>query len=364
MHRIPFIAVSGGPCGGKSSFLAKAARWLQGHGIHPVMLGETSTELMTAGITPALLGLLPYERELTKYLLAREDTYRSVAEQIPSQRVVVFEDRGVFDAEAYMGEAAFREMCTTLGYNRAELMHRYAMVVHLVTAADGAEAFYTLENNAARTETPEQARTLDARTRHAWRGHPHLAVIDNSTDFNGKMQRALGALARVLHMPAPIERERRFLILNFDMSFIPETAARIDIVQTYLRPPQKGDRRVRASTLEGGTIYDYNEKVPTGRDGEAFEKETPITIEQYRCYLTDADPARRPLLKTRYRFPVGRHQFEIDLYESEPWKSRGIVKLEVELADMSEPIEIPAHWVVKEVTDDPQYLNSNMARAA
>ncbi len=33
---------------------------------------------------------------------------------------------------------------------------RYDAVFHLVTAAQGAERFYTLENNEARSETPQQ----------------------------------------------------------------------------------------------------------------------------------------------------------------------------------------------------------------
>jgi len=38
---------------------------------------------------------------------------------------------------------------------------RYDMVLHLVTAAYGAEQFYTLANNAVRKSTPEQARARD-----------------------------------------------------------------------------------------------------------------------------------------------------------------------------------------------------------
>ena len=51
---------------------------------------------------------------------------------------------------------------------------RYNAVFHMVTAADGASAFYTLENNQARTETPEQAVDLDRRTQKCWLGHPHM----------------------------------------------------------------------------------------------------------------------------------------------------------------------------------------------
>ena len=45
-------------------------------------------------------------------------------------------------------------------------MDNYDMVVHMVTAADGKEEFYTLENNEARSETVEQAKELDKKTIH------------------------------------------------------------------------------------------------------------------------------------------------------------------------------------------------------
>ncbi len=43
---------------------------------------------------------------------------------------------------------------------------RYAAVLHLETAAKGAEAFYTTSNNRARKETPEQAREADDKVQH------------------------------------------------------------------------------------------------------------------------------------------------------------------------------------------------------
>lgn len=41
---------------------------------------------------------------------------------------------------------------------------RYDAIVHLVTAADGADRFYTLANNSTRTESAEQAIAMDRRT--------------------------------------------------------------------------------------------------------------------------------------------------------------------------------------------------------
>lgn len=46
-----------------------------------------------------------------------------------------------------------------------------------MTAAVGAEEFYTLENNITRRESVEEARLQDRKTCTAWLGHPKLYVI-------------------------------------------------------------------------------------------------------------------------------------------------------------------------------------------
>lgn len=59
-------------------------------------------------------------------------------------------------------------------------LKRYDAVVHMVTAADGAEPFYTLDNNAVRTEGVAKAIEMDRRTLDCWTGHEHLYIVDNS----------------------------------------------------------------------------------------------------------------------------------------------------------------------------------------
>ena len=61
----------------------------------------------------------------------------------------------------------------------------------MVTAADGAEEFYTLENNAARTEGVDLARMLDKWIQKAWAEHPHHHIVDNVTvkGFDKKLER-------------------------------------------------------------------------------------------------------------------------------------------------------------------------------
>ena len=80
---------------------------------------------------------------------------------------------------------------------------RYDQVVHLVSAANGAEEHYTRlsrlgeksftilfrSNNKTRTEDIELAKTNDRLVGEAWVGHPYYELIDNSTDFETKMRR-------------------------------------------------------------------------------------------------------------------------------------------------------------------------------
>ena len=79
-----------------------------------------------------------------------------------------------------MTQEEFAYVMGRLGCNEIEIRDGYDAVFHLVTAAKGAEEFYTMDNNAARYETPEQACALDDRLLASWTGHPRLRVIDNA----------------------------------------------------------------------------------------------------------------------------------------------------------------------------------------
>ena len=72
----------------------------------------------------------------------------------PDQDAILIMDRGFMDNMAYMTPEAykiFQEKYTVdLDKIRDE---RYDMVIHMVTAANGAEKFYSLANNKARSET-------------------------------------------------------------------------------------------------------------------------------------------------------------------------------------------------------------------
>jgi len=67
-----------------------------------------------------------------------------------------------------------------LGVTNSQLRdQRYDAVLHLVTAADGAEKYYDNETNSARYESIEEARVKDNKLREAYMTHPKWYLIDN-----------------------------------------------------------------------------------------------------------------------------------------------------------------------------------------
>ena len=66
----------------------------------------------------------------------------------------------------------------------ASLASRYDLVCHLVTAADGADDFYTTSNNAARSESSDVAIELDRKTKDKWGAHPNFNVFENEPGKN------------------------------------------------------------------------------------------------------------------------------------------------------------------------------------
>ena len=47
----------------------------------------------------------------------------------------------------------------------------------MMSAARGAEQFYTIEHHASRSEGLELARELDLRAAEAWVGHPYVDLV-------------------------------------------------------------------------------------------------------------------------------------------------------------------------------------------
>lgn len=247
MKQVWSFVVTGGPCSGKTTGLSTIEQELSSRGYYVLIVPETATELISTGIRPFgnSLELLPFQYIVLEKQLSKEELYRKVANMIPSDKIVIIHDRGIIDNKSYISKEQFEKLLADFSMNEVEARDRYDAVFHLVTAANGAEEFYTLENNAARTETPEQARQLDTVGISNWTGHSHFRIIDNSTNFERKMVRLMNEVYSALGEPTPIEIERKYLIRKPNLEELAKHVnfTAVDIVQTYLRSSDSIERR-------------------------------------------------------------------------------------------------------------------------
>ncbi|MBR0464742.1 MAG: AAA family ATPase [Clostridia bacterium] len=353
------IVITGGPCAGKSSALCAIQRHFEKLGYTVLVVCETATELIGGGVAPWTCGSnVDYQIGQMRLQMEKERVFERAARTMSADKILIVCDRGALDNRAYMTEAEFQKVLWELDVNEVTLRDHYDAVFHLVTAARGAEAFYTTANNTARTETPEQARALDDRIIAAWTGHPHFRVIDNSTDFEGKIQRLIAEISVYLGEPEPFEIERRFLIRYPDVEWLTKHPAcrRVDIVQTYVQPDHEERFRLRQRGYNGSYVYFLTRKKSVSPI-KRIELENRLTREEYQAYLS-GEGRKTQLAKSRYCLTYKDQYFEIDVYPF--WTDQAI--MEIELRSEDQPVILPEGIdVIREITGDRSLNNSALA---
>lgn len=355
------IVITGGPCAGKSTAFSRIQEEFTSMGYNVLFVPETATELINGGIAPWTCKTSDeFQKFLMRLQLEKEKIFVDATSSMSGEKFLIVCDRGMLDNKSYMTSFGFQSVLNELNLNETELRDNYDAVFHLVTAANGAEEFYTTANNTARTETPEEARKIDEKLISAWTGHPHFRVIDNSTTFDGKIKRLIKEIATFLGEPEPFEIERKYLIEYPDITWLEslENCQRIEIIQTYLKSDDNEEVRVRQRGVDGNFIYFKTVKRKI-TDLKRVEIEKRLSKDEYLALLLEADTEKRQIRKTRYCLMYENQYFEIDVYPF--WNDKAI--LEIELSDENAEICFPDKIkVINEVTDDENYKNASLAK--
>lgn len=356
------IVITGGPCSGKSTALSWVQENFSKQGYTVIIVAESATELILSGVAPWTCETsYEFQKTLLKLQIEKEKIYNEISNKMfNSDKVLLVYDRGMLDTKIYLEDYEFDHLLKEMNLTEVEVRDNYDGVFHLVSAAKGAEEFYTLENNKARTETPEEAREKDDRGIEVWAGHPHFRIIDNKQGFEEKMRQLIREISALLGEPQPLEVERKFLIDMPNIVLLEETKAckKIEIIQTYLKSENGEEIRLRQRGQAGSYIYTKTIKKNIG-GGVRFEFEDRLNEKQYLSLLMEADVTKRQIRKTRYCLVYENQYLEIDIYPF--WKDKAI--LEIELNSIEDKIKLPKFIkVVKEVTNDEQYSNFNLSK--
>ncbi len=357
---VSMIVLTGGPCSGKSSSLAYLTEKLSDHGFMVFVVPETATIITNSGIDRRKMDksnqVIVYEEAIFDMQLAFEEIYKNTVTRVfPEKKKIILLDRGIMDIRAFMPEKDFKNILKRKRMSEIVLRDRYTGIIHLVTAADGAIEFYTGENNPARIETPEEAVKIDMKIRECWLGHPHLKIIDNTTDFENKIARAFYAILSILYMPVPLPITKRYLIKDIDFKSLPVHQI-VQIEKLFLRSKEKNEGiYIKKREQDGTSLYFLSRKTLT-------REEELLTEEEYNNLARLLDPKTNKILKKRICFFWNNQYFEIDTYSGH---NEGISILKVEPVETSQgmaKIDIPPFiHVCQDISETTEYNERYMA---
>lgn len=200
MKKIIKIVLTGGVCSGKTTALPILKDYLKDK-YDCLIVPETATTLVENGFDPRREGdYYSFQKAILLHQIETEAQYEKTAQTCDSNTVIILLDRGAVDAFAYLDEVTAARLMLETELSKQQLLDRYDAVIHMVTTADGAPDFYTTANNDARIESPEEAIETDRRTLSAWQEHPMHFVVDNSGNFDHKMERVKKFINDVLKL--------------------------------------------------------------------------------------------------------------------------------------------------------------------
>ncbi len=358
MLKITKIVLTGGPCAGKTTALARIIQYFTNRGYAVYAQPESATLFNQAGVnflTDDKELFFESEKQLLSFQLHTENCFRKLAEKTGKPTIIVY-DRGVMDVAAYMSSDMWQALLDEMGLNDVEVRDkRYDAVLHLCTAAKGAEEFYTCENNSSRTENIEQAVALDDKIIKAWTGHPHFRIVPNSGTFEDKLNAVLAEISSILGIPEPIEMERKFLV---DVVGDITDSREMDIYQTYLMKRNGEESRVRKRGENGHYAYFLTTKKFISSN-QRIEVERQITPSEYINLMNSANPDKQTIHKHRRCFVWDNRYYELDTFVS---PKLPYCLLEIEDAAEDEVLSFPPFLkVIDEVTENPEYYNVNIA---
>ena len=119
------------------------------------------------------------------------------------------------------------------------------------------------------------------------------------------------------------------------------------IVQGFISKSVESTVRIRIKGIRGFLTIKGK---TTGITRSEFEYEIPVQdAEDMLAQFTD-----KQIRKYRYEIPVGKHAWEVDVFEG---KLNGLILAELEVESEDEVFELP-EWVTEDVSRDPKYYNA------
>lgn len=355
------IVFTGGPGTGKTTVLDKLKSVYEPLGYRVIVIDETATYFILKGIKPFgenALDLVDFQELVMRLQLSKEEIFDRAAQMMGEDaKVLIVYDRGAIDNCAYMSKEQFEEVMARLNYVKSfsDLMNHYDAVINLV----GRKDFYTLENNAARSEDADYALELGANTLKGWLGHSKVNIVLPKDTMDEKVNEVLNIINRVLE-EKPVKRQDKYSVdlKNTDLNKIINNSRAVAIEQTYLQSGEKTEKRIRRTELNNSVSYYFSVYRIMEDGSRVIISEKNIDEKVYEQLMDIKDDNYETIRKVRYYFSDNGTYFALDVFEN--MSDVGILEINVGEHDV---VEIPDYVSVMEnVTNNKDYYNKNIAR--
>lgn len=345
MAKIIKIALTGGPCSGKTSIVERLAAEFYSDDRDVFICPESAYEVIANGGSRE--DYLAFETLVAKKQLENETEILKKAEESEKNEVVVFYDRGITDCFSYVDDR--EALAENIGINIIDSWARYDALIVLQTAP---ESEYI--STCARIEDYQTALKFEQKLLGVTVGHSHLRYVKNQTNFEEKYQSVKAEINSIL---SGYEIEKKFLIEYPDLALLQKYKPfKAEISQTYLLCAV-GSHRIRKRGVNG--MFTYFETLKIRVTGScAEETEDVISKAQYDELMKNADPNKSTIVKDRYCFLYDGQYFELDVFPF--WNDKAF--LELELKSENQEYKLPPEIkVIEDVSDDYHYKNSYLA---
>lgn len=196
------IALTGGPCAGKTTTISRIEEHLVEMGYHVLIVNECATETIKNGIRPFgknAVSVYDFENEILNLQLFKEKRLKDFIKFYDDDtKIVILCDRGSVDVRAYLGEENYNKMLEENNLKNEDLLKEYDLVIHMITVAADMENRYSNSNNKARFEDPEEAIDVDNNIKLSWEKHHNYKVAPVCELLEDKIQIAIDYVDELL----------------------------------------------------------------------------------------------------------------------------------------------------------------------
>ena len=199
------IVLTGGPCAGKTTTIAKIKEDLENLGYHVLLLNECATEIINLWIRPFgnnKVDVFDFQNEILNLQVFKEKRLIDIVSKLPSDtKCILLSDRGIIDNKAYLGEELFNKLLLQNNLKEEDVLDQYDMVIHLVTVATNNENKYNNSTNSARFEDDiEEVIDLDKKTNEAWSKHKNLKRVEATDIIDEKIDKVIKLIHEYLNI--------------------------------------------------------------------------------------------------------------------------------------------------------------------